>query len=324
MLKRRKLLAAMAAVFAGCAVPSVHAQGDNQPVRIVIGFAPGASTDTLARLLADRMRTTLGVPVVVENKPGASTRTAVEAVKRAAPDGRTLLITPVAPMSIFPSMYKSLRYDPVADFEPVSHLVNFQYGIAVNPETPIASLKDLVAWTKAHPAQANYSTPGNGTVPHLFGVMFAKKLELPLVHISYKGSTPALTDVVGGQLPMIITSEVDLIEMHKAGKIRVIATAGKKRSAYLPDVPTFKEAGYPIEGTGWYGMYAPAKTPKDTVQKISQAAVAALKDPEVSGILAKLGMEATGTAPADLAAIQKADAAQWGPVVTLSGFQPDQ
>lgn len=326
MFNRTKgLLLMTAGVLSASVVPSALAQDDNQPVKIVIGFAPGASTDALARLLADKMRVSLGVPVIVENKPGASTRLAIETVKRAAPDGKTLLITPVATMSIFPAMYKSaLRYDPVKDFAPVSHIATFQYGIAVGTHIPVKTVKELAEWSRANPKEANYGTPGSGTVPHLFGVMFAKTADLPFLHVPYKGSAPSVSDVIGGQLPMVITSEVDLIEMHKAGKLRVLATAGSKRSSHLPQVPTFKEAGYNIEGVGWFGLYAPARTSSENVQKLNRAAIAALKEPDVKEKLAKLGLEPTGTSSGELAAIQKADVDRWTPIVHASGFHPDQ
>lgn len=303
---------------------NVMAQSDGQPIRLIVGFAAGASTDVAARLIADKMRSSLGATVIVENKPGASGRIAVETVKNAAPDGKTLLVTPVAMMSIFPSVYKSLRYDPVKDFEPVTQLATFQYAVATNNKMPVKNLGELVTWIKAHPNEANYGSPAAGSLPHFYGVMFAKSLGTDMVHVPYKGSAPAATDLIGGQLPILFDLDVNLSEMHKAGKLRVLATSGSQRSSVLPDVPTFTESGFKINAAGWYGLYAPAKTPAATLQKLNQATVAALKSPEVKERFAKMGMDATGTTPAELAAIQKADAERWAPIVKASGFNPEE
>lgn len=325
MLTRRNTLFSIALALVTTALSqSTFAQNDSQPIRLIVGFAPGASTDVAARLIAEKMRSSLGTTVLVENKPGASGRIAVETVKNAAPDGKTLLVTPVAMMSIFPSVYKSLRYDPVKDFEPVTQLATFQYAVATNNKMPVKNLGELVTWIKAHPNEANYGSPAAGSLPHFYGVMFSKSVGTDLVHVPYKGSAPAATDLIGGQLPILFDLDVNLSEMHKAGKLRVLATSGSKRSSVLSDVPTFTEAGFKINAAGWYAMYAPAKTPAATLQKLNQAAVAALKSTEVKEKFAKMGMEATGTTPGELAAIQKADLERWAPIVKASGFNPEE
>ena len=228
-----------------------------EPARIIFPFAAGGSGDALARHIAEGLRTALNQPVIVENRTGAQGRLGVQAVKSAAPDGKTILLTPVAPMSVYRHVYKALLYDPMADFEPVTQVATFDFALAVGPQVPAASLKELVAWVKANPALGNYGTPAAGTLPHFFAVSFAKAAGLDLRHVGYRGSAAALTDLVGGQISIVVTTATDVMEQHKAGRIKVLATSDKTRSPFLPDIPTFKEAGYGIEGSGWYGVYAP-------------------------------------------------------------------
>jgi tripartite-type tricarboxylate transporter receptor subunit TctC len=323
-IRRKTLMALLATAVLPVLSPSpALAQAFSQPVKIVVGFPAGGSVDVTARLIADKMQASLGMPVIVENKPGAAGRIAVEAVKGAPADGKTLLLTPVAMMSIFPTIYKNMRYDPVKDFEPISQLTVFEYAVAVGNQMPVKTVGELAAWAKANPQKAIYGTPAAGSLPHFFSVMFARSANIDLTHAAYKGSAPAMNELIGGHLPMLFDTAVDLTEMHKAGKIRVLATSGTKRAAILPDVPTFKEAGYKIEATGWAGLYAPAGTPADMVKKLNKAAVAAITQPDVKEKLAARGMAATGTTPAELARIQKADAELWAPAVKASGFNPE-
>jgi tripartite-type tricarboxylate transporter receptor subunit TctC len=248
----------------------------------------------------------------------------VQAVKGAAPDGKTLLLTPVAPMSVYQHVYKSLLYDPIADFEPVSQVATFDFALAIGPQVPAASLKELVAWGKANPAQSNYGTPAAGTLPHFFAVSFGKTAGLDLRHVGYRGSAAAITDLVGGQIAIVVTTTSDLMEQHKAGRIKVLATSDAARSPFLPDLPTFKEAGYNIVGSGWYGLFAPAKTPPEVVARLNKAIVAAVQQPQVKERLLAFGLVPTGTSAAELGRIQKADSELWAPAVKASGFTPEQ
>jgi tripartite-type tricarboxylate transporter receptor subunit TctC len=322
-IRRKTLVALLAAAILPAITPMPALAQLGQPIKIVVGFPPGGSIDVVARLIADKMSASLGEPVIVENKPGAAGRIAAEAVKAAPADGKTILLTPVAMMSIFPTIYKNLRYDPVKDFEPISQLTTFEYGVAVGNQMPVKTVAELATWTKGNPQKAIYGTPAAGSLPHFFSVMFAKAADVNLTHAGYKGSSPAMNDLIGGHLPMLFDTAVDLTEMHKAGKIRVLATSGAKRSAILPEVPTFKEAGYNIEAAGWNGLYAPAGTPAGMVKKLNQAAVAAVNHPEVKDKLAARGFATTGTTPAELARIQKADVELWAPAVKASGFTPE-
>jgi tripartite-type tricarboxylate transporter receptor subunit TctC len=302
----------------------VQAQIGEQPVKIVFPFAAGGSGDALARLLAEHMRSGLGQPVIVENRTGAQGRLGVQAVKGAPPDGKTVLLTPVAPMSVYQHVYKSLTYDPIADFEPVSQIATFDFAIAIGPQVPAKSLTELVDWVKANAAQGNYGTPAAGTLPHFFAVSFGRTAGLDLRHVGYRGSAAALIDLVAGQIPIVVTTTSDLLEQHKAGAIKVLATSDAKRSPFLPDVPTFKEAGFDLQGTGWYGVFAPAKTPRDVIDRLSKVLAAAVRDPQTRDKLLAFGLVPTGTTAAELGAIQKADSEFWAPVVKASGFTPEQ
>lgn len=316
------LAAAMAAL--ACLAPSALAQTGAEPVRIVFPFAAGGSGDALARLLAEHLRVALNTPVIVENRTGAQGRIGVQAVKAAAPDGRTVLLTPVAPMSIYQHVYRSLAYDPVGDFQPLSQVATFDFAIAVGPQVPAKSLKELVDWLKANPAQGSYGIPAAGSLPHFFGALFAKASSLDLRHVGYRGSAAALIDLIAGQLPIVVTTTADLLEQHKAGRIRVLATSDRQRSPFLPDIPTFKEAGYDIVGTGWYGVFAPAGTPTDTVERLSKALAAAVQAPLTRERLLAVGLQPTGTTAAELARVQTADSELWAPAVKASGFTPEQ
>ena len=272
MLQRIARLLAAAAIVA-LHITAAHAQLGGEPLRIVFPFAAGGSGDALARLIAEHMRASLNRPVIVENRTGAQGRLGVQAVKAASPDGNTLLLTPVAPMSIYSHVYKALAYDPVADFAPVSQVATFDFAVAVGPQVPAKTLKELVDWVKANPEQGSYGTPAAGSLPHFFAVSFGKAAGLDLRHVGYRGSAAALTDLVAGQIPIVSTTTSDVLEHHKAGRIRVLATSAGERSPFLPDVPTFKEAGFGIEGSGWYGMFAPAGTPQDALARLGAAVV---------------------------------------------------
>ena len=321
---RMPLLAvSIAAALTWLASPA-NAQLGGDPVRIIFPFAAGGSGDALARLLAEHMRASLDQPVIVENRTGAQGRLGVQAVKAAEPDGKTILLTPVAPMSVYQHVYKALVYDPIADFAPVSQVATFDFAVAVAPQVPAAGLKELVAWVQANPAQGSYGTPAAGTLPHFFAVSFAKAAGLDLRHVGYRGSAAALTDLVGGQIPIVFTTTSDVLEQHKSGRIKVLATSANARSPFLPEVPTFKEAGFGIEGSGWYGVFAPAGTPDDTIARLNAAVAGAVRTPQIKERLLAFGLVPTGTSAAELGRIQKADSELWAPAVKASGFTPEQ
>jgi tripartite-type tricarboxylate transporter receptor subunit TctC len=300
---------------------ALPAAAQERTVKFLVGFPAGASLDTMTRLIADRMRVTLGHPVVVENRPGAAGQIAMTAVKNAAPDGLTLVMTPLVTVVTAPHV-QALPYDPFADFAPVSHAADFLFAFGAGPATPAKDLKEYVALVKQDAKYANYSSAAPGSLPHFFSLLFAEKAGLKMNHIGYKGSAQAMTDLLGGQIAAFMGVTSDLAPQHRAGKLRVLATSGPKRARDLPDVPTFRELGYAIEGAGWYAAYAPAKTPKDTVDRLSAAIAEAIRFPEVNQKLVAMGLEPTGTGAADLARIHRADYEKWGPVIKASGFKP--
>ena len=322
-LHRVTCLAALALAF--IAPIGAHAQAALKgPVRIIVGFAAGGSSDIAARMLADKLKDSLGVPVIVENRVGAGGRIAAEALKNATPDGTTFLLTPVVIPVLAPLVYKQLSYDPAKDFAPVGQVATYQFALAVGPNHPAKTVPEFVAWLKANPAQANFGSPAPGSLPHFFGLMVGKATGVEMIHIPYKGGAPLATDLMGGQIPAGVDALSDMIELHRGGKIRIIATSGAQRSPLLPTVATFKEQGFAkIEGTGWIGVYAPAKTSPALIDQVSAAIGNALKAPDLRERFLNLGYEPTGTTPEQLTAIMAADTARWGPIIKASGFTGD-
>ncbi len=314
------IAASLAAASAGA-----HAQLPVKgPTRILVGFAAGGTTDIVARLIADRIKGVAGQPVVVENRTGAGGRIAAEALKGAAPDGATLLLVPMSVPVLAPLVFKQLTYDPAKDLAPVAHVANFQLAFAVGADHPAMTVSEFAAWVKSGPARASFGTPASGSAAHFFGVQVGQATGIDLVHVAYKGIAPLAIDLAGGQIPAGISALSDLVALHRAGRLRVIATSGALRSPLLPAVPTFKEQGFPaIEHTGWIAFYAPAKTPPRVIDQWSTLIVQALQAPEIKEKLINLGLEPTGTTPEALAAIMAADTARWAPIVKASGFTAD-
>jgi tripartite-type tricarboxylate transporter receptor subunit TctC len=320
-LTRRAVVAGATLLMSASRAGPTWAQ--DAPLRIVLGFPPGASSDTVTRLIADKMRVSLGRSVVVENKPGAGGIIANMAVKAAAPDGNTLLMTPLATMVAYPHSYSRLEYDPFKDYVPVAHVAAFQLAFGVAAEVPAKSLADYVALAKKGGAYANFASAAVGSLPHFFGLLFAKTAGVQLVHVPYKGTASVLQALVSGEITAAVLPISDLGTLARSGKARVLASSGAKRSPQYPEVPTFKESGYEIEGSAWYALFAPAGTPAEIVDTLSKAAIAAAQAPDLRQRLDPLGMEATGLGPAELADIMKADDARWGPVIRASGFKAD-
>lgn len=312
----RLLAAAALAAFA------TLAGAQEGSVRMVLGFPAGATSDILSRLVADNMRKTLGQPVIVENKPGAGGRVANETVKAARADGTTLLMTPVATMSIFPHSFGNLRYDPFKDFAPVAHLSDFQLSLGVGAQVPAKSLKEYVELVKKDSKMGFYASAAAGSIPHFLGVMFARTAGIELTHVPYKGTANVMQALAAGEIAAATTLAADLGALVKGGKARLLAVSGATRDPAFPDVPTFKEQGYDMEGTGWYGLFAPAGTPQATIDRLSRAAMAAIKDAGVNQKMLAIGLQPTGYGPVELARVMKADYDKWGPVIRASGFKP--
>jgi tripartite-type tricarboxylate transporter receptor subunit TctC len=299
------------------------ALAQDNPLRVVLGFPPGAGADTLTRLLSDRMRASLNRPVVVENKTGAGGILANEIVKNARPDGSMILLTPFATMVAYPHSYSKLSYDPFTDYLPVAHVASFQLAFGVGEKVPAKTVAEYVALAKGSKDYTNYASASAGSLPHFFGVMFARAAGLELTHVPYRGTAPVLQALVGGEIPAAVLVLADIGGLAQAGKARVLAVSGGRRAPGFPDVPTFKESGYDIEGTAWYAVFAPAGTPPDIVQRLSTAAIDAVQAPDIKSRLETMGLEPTGFGPDRLSAILKADYERWGPVIRASGFKAD-
>lgn len=312
----------LAAALCAClALPAAAQQG---AITIVVGFPAGATSDILSRLTAEKMRESLGQPVIVENKVGAGGRIANEAVKSSKPDGTTLLMTPVATMSIYPHSFGSLRYDPFKDFRPIAHLSDFQLGIGVSSDLPAKSLKEYVALVKKDKKYGYYASAAVGSIPHFLGVLFGRTAGIELTHVPYKGTANVLQALAGGEIYAASTVNADINRLVQAGKARLLAVAGAKRDPAYPDVPTFKEAGYdmPAATPSWYALFAPAGVPDATAARLSKAAIAAIKSPDLNKRLSVMGLQPTGYGPDELARIMRTDYENWGQVIKASGFKP--
>ena len=318
-LSRRTFVATTAAYAGALAAPAI-AQG--QPIRIIYPFAAGGSGDAVVRYLADQMRQALGETVIVENRVGADGRIGVRAVVNAAPDGRTFLFTPFGPIVTHPSVYASLPYNPQTDLQPVSQVATQEFALSTGPMTTARNLAELVDWLRANPDKAAYGSPGAGTIPHFSAILFATAAKVELRHVPFRGTAPVMNDLAAGQIALGSTPAPDAAALHRAGKVRMLATTGAVRSPLTPDVPTYKEQGYDIVAQGWYAIYAPAGTPRPIVDKVSAILAEAVQKPSGKELLIRLGQSPTGLPPDDLARIQKADFERWAVPIKASGFKP--
>ena len=316
--------ALLCASLAAVAPQAIAQEKFDKPIKILVGFAAGGTADLIARVVADKMKDSIGQPVIVENRPGAIGRIAAEAVKNAAPDGTTIMVMPIGPMAVVPHVYKDIPYDPIKDFTPIAIGATFQFAFAAGPASGAKTWADFAAWAKANPGKAAYATSGAGSLPHFFGVLLGRGIGVDMVHVPYKGSAAYINDLVGGQVPAAVDAIADLTELHRAGKVTILASSGSKRSVALPDVPTFAELGVKnVEAIGWFGFFAPAKTPKPIVDALNRAINKALTSPDVVAKLAGIGMDPTTGTPEDFAKMVALDYAKWGPIVTASGFKPE-
>jgi tripartite-type tricarboxylate transporter receptor subunit TctC len=315
----------LAGAAAGIAAPDGLAQSTfTRPVKILVPVAAGGTTDLTARLVADGIRESVGQPVVVENRPGATGRIAAEALKHAAADGSTFLLAPIVVTVLAPLVFRDLNYDPAKDFAPVAQVARYSFALAVRPDHPARTVPQFVAWTRANPQRATFGTAGSGGVPHLLGVMVGRAAGIDLVHVSYSSLAHVESELLGGQIPAAISAFADFLALDRAGKLRIIATSGTGRSPRLPAVPTFVEQGFPaVVAVGWNAFYAPAGTPKPLIDRVSVAVATTVRTPAIREKLMDLGVEPTGTTPDELAAIIAADTAHWAPIVRAAGFAAD-
>ncbi len=287
----------------------------NHPLLLIVGFAPGGGTDTSARIVARRLSDVLGQQVVVENRAGAGGNIAAEMIAKANPDGYTFSLCPVGPLTVAPHMVPNLSYDPLRDFAPISMGVVFADVIVVNAAVPANTLADYVALANARPGAMGYGTSGIGSTGHLAGELFRQIAKADIVHVPYKGGGPAMSDLLGNQIPSGFASAPSAVPHVKSGRIRALATTSATRSAFFPTTPTVAESYPGYEATNWYAFIAPARTPREIVLRLNRALVAVLSAPEVREQLLQHGMEPQPSTPEDLAATIAREYVTWGKVV---------
>jgi tripartite-type tricarboxylate transporter receptor subunit TctC len=321
MLPRRRFLPLLIAAALGAAALPATAQ-DKPPLRILVGFPPGGSADVIARLVADAIRGDFGT-IVVENRPGAGGRIALNAVKQARPDGQTVIVLPSGPMVLFPHVYRKLDYDPVKDFTPVSQLARFQFGVVAGPASGARNVAEMLAKAKADPKAATYGSPGLGTLPHFMGVLMEQSTGVPFHHVPFQGGAPANTALLGGHIAYKFDVVSETAELHRGGKVRILAVTGSTRDPQVPEVPTLKESGVDMDATAWFAMYAPAGIPPEALARLERAVGSAVKTPALREQFTKLGYEPIGSTSAQLAAAQKADLARWEKPIKSTGVVLD-
>ncbi|MCC6535764.1 MAG: tripartite tricarboxylate transporter substrate binding protein [Burkholderiales bacterium] len=293
----------------------------SRPVRFIVPFAAGGSTDIIARAVGARLTEMLGQTVIVDNRPGGGTVIGTELVARAAPDGYTLLVVP-APFTINPSLLPKLPYDPVQDFTPITLINTTPLAVVVNPSVPARDVKGLIALAKAKPGMLNYGSSGSGGSNHLAGELFQAMAGVKMVHIPYKGNAPALTDLVGGHVDLVFNGLTSAYPLIKSGKIRALAVTSIKRSAVLPELPTLDESGLKgFEAVAWNGLAGPAKSPPEVVERISSAVRKLLAAPDIRERLKAEGSDPVGSTPADFARFLRNEIAKWSKVIKLAGVK---
>jgi tripartite-type tricarboxylate transporter receptor subunit TctC len=313
-------IAALALAAAGSAL--ALGSYPTRPVTMVVGFAPGGGTDAVARIVAKNLSESLGQQVVVENKAGAGGNIATDYVARAAPDGYTIVLGSVGSLAVAPHVITNLGYAPLRDFEPITMAVVFSNVLVVQASLPAQNLTDFVKLARDKPGTVTYGSSGILGAGHLAGELLKMRANIDMVHVPYKGGGPAMQGMLGGQVMSIFATPVSAGGQIKAGKIRAIATTGPKRAALLPDVPTVAESGYPgYEAMNWYAYLAPAKTPKEIVERLNRELVKALNNAEVAALLHQQGLEPSPSSPAELARYMEREYETWGKVVKQAGIK---
>jgi tripartite-type tricarboxylate transporter receptor subunit TctC len=322
----RKFLACAAAVVAAVAPSSAAHAADypTKPITLVLGFAPGGPSDVVAKIVTRKMEQVLGQPIVIDHKPAASGAVASQTVARAEPDGSTLLLASSAMLSINPQMYSNLGYDPVKDFQPISILGTQTSVIYVHPSLPVKSIADLIAYGNANPGKLNFATGGKATPQHLAGELLKLRAKLNITHIPYKGTGPAIQDVVAGHVQVGISAAAPVVPQLEGGTLRAIAVTTAARTGILPNVPTVAEQGFPgFDANAWHSIVAPAGTPADVVKKLHAAILASLNDPQTRKQLTELGLDIVGDTPEEFRETLKADLPHWAEIIKASGAKGD-
>lgn len=321
----RSLLAAMAvAAVAHPALAADAAAFPSKPVRLIVPFTPGGSTDILARAIGQKLSESWRQPVVIENRPGAGGAIGMELAAKAPADGTTMVMGHIGTLAANPALYRSLSYDPVRDFAPVTLVAMVPNVLVVGPAVPSRSVAEFVALAKSKPGKLDYGSGGNGSAAHLAMEYFKLKAGVDLQHVPYKGTAPALTDLLGGQIAVILTGLPPVLQHVRSGKLRILGVASRERLAAFPEIPTIAESGVPgFEATQWYGLLVPAATPKDIVAKIQRDTAAALRDPAVNERLASEGAEPVGNTPEQFGTFIRSEIELWGKVIRATGMKAE-
>ena len=316
----RHVIACFILVFSS--LVSAQADYPNRPIRLVVTVPPGGAADFIARLVGGKLSESLGQPVLVENRGGAGGTIAADTVAKAAPDGYTLLQNSITTHGVGPHLYSKLPYDPVKDFAAVSGLAVLPLVMAVNADLPAKNVQEVIALSKQ--GNLNFASSGNGGAPHMAGELFKSVTGAALTHVPYKGSGPAVADLVGGRVQIMFDAAPSLIAHIRSGKLRVLAAASPRRNRLLPDVPTFAELGHPkVAVSLWYGLLAPAGTPKPVIEKLNREIVKALESPDVRERLQAQGAEPMPGKPEAFASFMQEEMAKWAPVVKQAGVKLD-
>lgn len=326
-ISRRALLQSTAAAPLLAAVAHrAQAQAAFDTVKVVTGFPPGGTSDTISRRVAAKLPASYAKASVVENRTGAGGQLAIQALRQMPNDGSVILQTPMSMLGIYPHIYKKLPYDPVADVVPCSLGATFDFGIAVGPAVPatVRNVEEFLAWCKANPAQANFGSPGAGAMPHFIGALIGKARGIDLKHVPYRGTQPAILEMIGGQIPAVSGPIGEFTQHVNAGKARLLAASGAQRSKFAPGTATLVEQGFKdMVFSEWFGFFLPGKAAADVVARANAALRVSLADKETVDGLELMGLEARASSPAELAALLKADFDKWGPLVKAVGFTVD-
>jgi len=311
-------------LFVVAALLACGAARAQAPARMISGFPPGGGVDILARIFAEKWSEAIGRPAVVENRTGAGGVVGMEAVKAAAPDGNTLIVAPDSNFSSYPHTVAKPAYDPIADFTAIALAGKYAFALCVSSTVPVNDLAQFIAWAKANPKSASYGSSGAGSLLQFYGVLISETVGAPMTHVPYRGVGPAINDVAAGQLAAAVLPLGTILPQVNAGRARVLAHSGSVRSPAVPNVPTFKELGYPtLEAPGWFAIFGPARMRPEVVNRLNDMFNSALRTPSVRERLVKLDLDIQEMTPAELAAMVKADTERWGRVVKSSGWQPE-
>ena len=317
------LLASLLGVVATFAAAPASAQ-EGSPAKIIVGFPAGGSFDAIARLLADKLKTELNRPVVVDNKTGAGGRIAVDALKASPADGSVMMLGPDALSSFYPYTYKELNYDLKKARVPVGTVAEFAFGFAVGTAPKVNTWAEYVAWAKKNPKEANYGIPALGAPHHFYGILLGQAMDVPMQNVPFQGSAPIMLALMGGQISSSIDVATSQVEAHRAGKVKILAVTSDSRIPQAPDVPTFAELGYPnVSGMGFNALYVPANTPAATVATLNQALTKVMALPDVKEKLNVMGFLPVGKSTQELIDRQAASAKKWEPIIKASGFTAD-